>query len=137
LFSDFAAFVQELETRPPAMDEKNGAEIHSSGRKKALMSAGDAGLAVIDVQPDQDPPAGQACDWKSDVSELPTQATQPILPALFPDEGPATPAAAAPAAPAVTPTPAAPDREGGGSPSAAATDPAKDKGSQKFLDNGL
>jgi hypothetical protein len=140
LFSDFPAFVAELEARP-VMDEKNGAGIHLGGGKNLPLLANPADLEAIDVEACQDPPAGSTSDWKSDVSGLPTQADQPILP-TFSTDSPADSMDSAALA-AAEPEPAEPepepepDREGGGSRAAAPTNPTKDNGSQKFLANGL
>jgi hypothetical protein len=134
LFSDFPQFIQELEARPE-IHEKNGAEIHLAGGKKPPLPTPGAQLQPIEVEAGQDPPADRARDWKSDVSGLPTQATQPILPIYSPDSTGTAPQIETARAAAGADTDA--DREGGGLRSAAPTDPAKDKGSQKFLGNGL
>jgi hypothetical protein len=141
LFSDFSDFVRQLEARPE-IHEKNAGEIHSCGGKKPALPAAGADLAPIDVEACQDPPAGRVSDWKSDVSGLPTQLDQTNTPTFSTDSAAAVamttaadPAAADAADAAAADATA--DREGGGSPAAAATNPAKDNGSQKFLANGL
>ena len=135
LFSDFSTFIQELEARP-VMDEKNGAEIHLSGGKNLPLPASPADLAPIDVEACQDSPGGPTSDWKSDVSGLPAQQDPANTPTLPTDS----------AAAVMDPAAAVErdrdrnqerDREGGGSPIAAPTNPTKDNGSQKFLANGL
>jgi hypothetical protein len=134
LFSDFGQFVQELEAQAP-IEQKSGADIHSCAGKKAALPAPGADLATIDVEPDQDQPAGPGSDWKSDVSGLPTQPIPPAVPTFIPD--PAAAARDSAAIAAIAESARAPGRGGGGSPDAAATDPAMDKGSPKFLGNGL
>jgi hypothetical protein len=131
LFSDFPAFVAELEARP-VIDEKNGAEIHLGGGKKLPLPTSSADLEAINVEAGQDPSAGPTSDWKSDVSGLPTQATQPTLPTFAPDST-VTAAEIGTAADADADA----DRAGGGSIAGAPTNPTKDNGSQKFLANGL
>jgi hypothetical protein len=129
LFSDFGEFVRQLEVQAP-IEQKNGADIHSSGGKKALMPGDAPAAAVIDLQPAQEPPAGPASDWKSAVSGLPTQASRPDTPTFTTDSPPAAPEFAALETAAL-------DRAGGGSRAVAATDPSMDNGSPKFLGNGL
>jgi hypothetical protein len=131
LFSDFGQFVHELEAQAP-IEQKNGGDIHSCAGKKSALPAPGSDLATIDVEPDQDQPAGAGSDWKSDVSGLPTQPSPADLPTFTTD----SPAAARDSA-AVAASAREPDQAGGGSPAAAATDPAMDKGSPKFLANGL
>jgi hypothetical protein len=146
LFSDFSAFVAELEARP-VMDEKNGAGIHSGGGKNLPLPASSGNLEAIDVEACQDPPAGPTSDWKSDVSGLSTQQDQANLPTFSTDSAAAAAAAADFAALAAAERDRERDREperdrdrdreGGGSRAAAPTNPTKDNGSQKFLANGL
>jgi hypothetical protein len=125
LFTDFGEFVRGLEAQP-VLDEKNGAGIHLGGGKNLPLPASSADLEAIDVEACPDPPSCPTSDWKSDVSGLPTQPSQADTPTLPTDLPAAAPDSAA-----------APDREGGGSPAAPPTNPTKDNGSQKFLDNGL
>jgi hypothetical protein len=133
LFSDFPAFIQELEAKP-VMDEKKSAPagIHLSGGKKLPLPASSADLEAIDSESTANPPGGPTSDWKSDVSGLPTQATQPILPTFAPDST-AAPTDSAAAVELQRDR----DREGGGLIAGAPTNPAKDNGSQKFLANRL
>jgi hypothetical protein len=143
LFSDFPAFIAELEARP-VMDGKNAAGIHLDGGKNLPLPASSADLEAIDVEACQDPPAGPASDWKSDVSGLPTQQDQATLPTFSTDSAAAAADfAALAAAERDRERDREPerdrdrDREGGGSRAAAPTNPTKDNGSQKFLANGL
>jgi hypothetical protein len=131
LFSDFPAFVAELEARP-VIDEKNGAGIHLGGGKKLPLPASSADVEAIDVEACQDSPPGSTSDWKSDVSGLPTQPSQANTPTLTTDSSANSVDSAALAAAA-----AEADTGGRGSMAGAPTNPAKDKGSQKFLANGL
>jgi hypothetical protein len=140
LFSDFGEFVQALEARP-VMDAKNGAGIHLGGGKNLPLSASSGNLEAIEVEACQDSAGGPTSDWKSDVLGLPTQQDQAKLP-TFSTDSPADSmdsaalAAAEPELAEPEPEPE-PDREGGGSRAAAPTNSAIDKGSQKFLANGL
>lgn len=124
LFSDFPTFIQELEAQP-VMDEKNGAGIHLAGGKKPALLASSADLATIDVEAQADPPGCPASDWKSDVSGLPTQQEQANTPTFTTDSPGAETDSATPATPATAA--AEPDRAGGASSAAAATNPTKDK----------
>jgi hypothetical protein len=124
LFSDFPAFVQELEARP-VMDEKNGAPaadlgqaIHSTGGKNPL-------LLPAAADPGEQPSAGPGFDWKSEALPLPTQAAGPYSPTFTPESA------------AETGETRTVDREGGGSPAAAAPATAKDNGTLKFLGNEI
>jgi hypothetical protein len=128
LFSDFPAFIQELEARP-VLDEKNGAGIHLGGGEKSVLPATGSELATIDVEAQLETPSAPGSDWKSDVSPLPTQLDRADTP-TFTTDSPA--AARDPAAPAQAADPA-----GGGLAADAAANPAKGNGSPKFLGNGL
>jgi hypothetical protein len=126
LFTDFPDFVRELEARP-VIDEKKAGEILLAGEKNLLMAAPAADPGA-DLEPTGTVPAsGGQSDWKSDVSSLPTQASQPNLPALLPDLGVKS---------GVIDDLAA-DRRGGDQEAAAPGKPTKDNGSEKFSGNGL
>lgn len=127
LFSDFPAFVRELEARP-VIDQKNGAgtadqapevqTIHSWPGKKLLVDSPAA-------DPGEQQPAGPGTDGQSDVSPLPTQESKPNLPTFTPGTGPKAAENDAP------------DRRGGDAAAPQPPKPTKDNGTPKFLGNEI
>ena len=128
LFTDFPAFVAELEARP-IMDEKNGRpagslepeaqEIHSEAGKKLLLHAPAA-------DPSRQPGPARETDWKSDGLPLPTQVSPADLPTFTPETA---------ANWRETEETETADRRGGDAGTPAPTEPARDQASLKILDN--
>jgi hypothetical protein len=137
LFSDFPTFVQELEARP-VIDEKNGApagRIHLSGGNNLLMNGAPADPAADQDRAPTTGDPGPASDWKSEVSTLPTQESQPTPPTFTPDKSPKS--TAIDAADAHARAAADADRRGGDAAPRQPPDPKNDNGSLKFSANGL